>query len=436
MAPSADIPLTVLPLGQQRYSCHGCGDCCRDFTVQLRPADLAQLAEQRWEERLGERVTVEFRGQTYLRQRPDGACVFLQPDGKCRIHAEHGLAAKPLACQMFPWVLAPQEDRVQVGISFACQSVLGNQGAGMTSHLADLRRMAELVPELVPTRVLLVRGMQADPKEVAAVTRALDRWLSAEGVPLAVRLDGLAWLAQQLGRADFTKVRGDRLRELLDLLVTALPDELPLHPVEPATTAQCATLRQAAFFRLEDPKIGSMRATGRLRGVLGQYLRSRAFSKGRGALPAMGARWSDGATFAAVAAVPHALECPDLPALDELFTRWLRATVLGSRAWGSGYYGWPMVQGMQALALNAACALWLARAHAAARTAAAPSGVAPSAAAALDDRAAVVTLADLRAALGRVDRACGRAPWLGSRPEALRLRYLAMDDGLRRILRA
>ncbi len=436
MAPSADIPLTVLPLGQQRYSCHGCGDCCRDFTVQLRPADLARLAEQRWEERLGQRVTVEFRGQTYLRQRPDGACVFLQEDGRCRIHAEHGLEAKPLACQMFPWVLAPQVDRVQVGISFACQSVLGNKGAGMTSHLADVRRMAEQVPELVPTRVLLVRGMEADPKEVASVTRALDRWLSAESVPLAVRLDGLAWLAQQLGRADFAKVRADRLRELLDLLVTALPDELPLHPVEPATSAQCATLRQAAFFRLEDPKIGSMRATGRLRGVLGQYLRSRAFSKGRGALPAMGARWPGGATFEATAAVPHALDGPALPEVDELLTRWLRATVLGGRAWGSGYYGWPMVQGMQALALNAACALWLARAHAAARPEVGQSGSTASAAGDVAGSPTVVALADMRAALSRVDRACGRAPWLGSRPEALRLRYLAMDDGLRRILRA
>ena len=43
---------------------------------------------------------------------------------------------------------------------------------------------------------------------------------------------------------------------------------------------------------------------------------------------------------------------------------------------------------------------------------------------------------DVRAAVGRVDRASGRAPWLGSRPEAMRLSFLAMDDGLRRVLRA
>ena len=43
----------------------------------------------------------------------------------------------------------------------------------------------------------------------------------------------------------------------------------------------------------------------------------------------------------------------------------MRATVLGGRAWGSGYYGWPVVDGIQAMALNVACAAWLARALAA-----------------------------------------------------------------------
>jgi hypothetical protein len=70
------------------------------------------------------------------------------------------------------------------------------------------------------------------------------------------------------------------------------------------------------------------------------------------------------------------------------------------------------------LALNVACACWLARAHAAAGRRAEPA------------------LEDLRAAIGRVDRACGRAPWLGSRAEAMRMRFLRVDDGLRRVAAA
>jgi Fe-S-cluster containining protein len=248
VASSLSIPLKVLPLGSQRYSCHGCGDCCRDFTVQLRDADLEKLRVQAWEAELGE-VTVEFRGQRYLRQREDGGCVFLRADGKCRIHAEHGLEAKPLACQMFPFALAPDAREARIGISFACASVLANHGAGLASHLAEVRRMARDVPELGPSRTLLDASTEATPEEASAVADVLDRWLREGGLPLAVRVDGLAWLGQQLAAARFAKVRGPRLRELMDTLVDALPQELPLHPIDPATGAQRSARRPSSGWK-------------------------------------------------------------------------------------------------------------------------------------------------------------------------------------------
>jgi hypothetical protein len=76
-----------------------------------------------------------------------------------------------------------------------------------------------------------------------------------------------------------------------------------------------------------------------------------------------------------------------------------------------------MVDGLQALSINLACALWLARAHAAAHGRPAAS------------------LDDVRAAVGRVDRTSGRAPWIGGRAERARLAWLRIDDGLRRVLR-
>jgi hypothetical protein len=42
----------------------------------------------------------------------------------------------------------------------------------------------------------------------------------------------------------------------------------------------------------------------------------------------------------------------------------------------------------------------------------------------------------VRIGIGRVDRHAGRAPWLGSPVELVRLRYLRLEDGLRRVLRA
>ena len=220
------IPLTVLPLGEQRYGCHGCGDCCRDFTVQLRERDLERLRAQGWDRELGE-VTVEFRGRRYLRQREDGGCVFLRADGKCRIHAEHGFAAKPVACQLFPFTFAPDARSAKVGISFACASVLANRGPGRASHLGELRRMAGEIDELAPSRTLLDARTEATPEEADAAADVLDRWLSDSAVPFAFRIDGVAWLGQQLAGATFAKVRGARLRELLETLVGALPEVVP-----------------------------------------------------------------------------------------------------------------------------------------------------------------------------------------------------------------
>jgi hypothetical protein len=73
---------------------------------------------------------------------------------------------------------------------------------------------------------------------------------------------------------------------------------------------------------------------------------------------------------------------------------------------------------VQGLALNVACLGWLARAHAA------------------GEKQNIVTLDSVGEALGRIDRSSGRAAWLGTTAERLRLRYLAADDGLRRLVRS
>ncbi|MBM4112206.1 MAG: YkgJ family cysteine cluster protein [Phycisphaerae bacterium] len=427
------LPLQVLPLPSQRYSCHGCGDCCRDFTVQLSREDLERLERQRWSERLGEPVTIEFRGALFLRQRDDGACIFLQADGLCRVHGEFGFDEKPLACRIFPFSFAPQPDDVRVGISFACQSVRENRGAALGSHLEDLRRFQRNLPQAQrASRVRLAGSLDASDEEVHAVTSELASWLERDDVPFRERLDGLAWFAQQLMAASLERVRGARFRELVQLLVGALPQELAHHPIGAPTKRQGSLLRQAVFARTEDPKLAAPKRRGKMATVLSQLVRSRRFSRGRGRVPPIGLAWPRGATFEAIKATtpPGAGAVAESGAIEELIVRWLLATLLGGRAWGSGFYGWPMVDGIAALALNLAAVGWLARAHAAAaRSVAAPTSPPSSA----DGGAA--SLADARAAIGRIDRSAGRAPWLGGNAERLRLEYLARHDGLRRLVR-
>lgn len=427
------LPVLVVPLVSQRYSCHGCGDCCRDFTVELTAADRARLDAQRWQERLGEPVTVDFRGATFLRQREDGACVFLMENGLCRVHAEFGFDEKPLACRLFPFSFAPGTTTALAGINFACQSVRENRGAALGTHLESLRGFQKVLPEAQRSSVVrLTSKLEATAEEIDALQRVLDGWLARRDVPFEQRVDGLAWIAQQLMAAKLEGVRGHRFAELLQLLVSALPEELQHLPIEPPTARQRSLLRQAVFARTEDPKIPELEKRGRLRTVLSQLMRSRRFARGRGVLPDIGLVWPRGATFEALGRTSPPGASPEMERVDDLATRWMRATILGGRAWGSGFYGWPITEGVAALVLNLAAIGWLARAHAASRVMKASSQTAASAMTA----AGTTNWADVAAALGHIDRSAGRARWLGGSAERLRLEYLARDDGLRRLVRS
>ena len=198
--------------------------------------------------------------------------------------------------------------------------------------------------------------------------------------------------------------------------MSALPDELAHLPVESPHRGQRKLLRQAVFARTEDPKIRGMAERGKWKTAFGQFLRSRRWARAKGLVPRVGLGWPDGTGFAAVERVAPLGASSELPAIDELLTRYMRATLYGRRAWGAGYYGWPATLGLAAHIVNIAAVGWLARLHAAGRG------------------ADVAGILDLRAALSRVDRISGRAPWIGSAGERMRMRYLAMDDGLRRVV--
>lgn len=414
------LPILALELPGQQYSCHACGDCCRDFTVQLRDEDIERLDRQGWASELGGAPWVEFRGSRFLRQRPDGACIFLQDDGLCRIHARHGLQHKPVACRSFPLSVMPTADGPQQGLNFACRSVQRNLGAPLGTHLPDLRRIAEDAPETIGQArvVALLPGRPGSPLELRALAGVLDQWMGRDGLPIATRIDGLAWIAQALRHAKLASVKDDRFLELITTIIATLEGELEADPVVPATERQERMLRQAIFMRTEDPRLDRMKSDGFLRTAWRQWRRQRAFLKGSGTVPELRG-FASGVRFQTAELIPNPLhdaaEGHDEP-IDDLVSRWVRARLRGARTWGAGYYGFSAVEGLSALCVDVASAAYLARVHAAGRDASA-------------DR---VMLADMAAAVARIDRTAGRAPWLATSGERLRLSYLALDDGLRR----
>ncbi len=402
---------------EQRYSCHGCGECCRDFTIELRPSDFEKMNRQGWDQRLGESWWVSFAGRRWLKQRSDGACIFLGNDGRCRVHAEFGLQAKPIACQVFPFSFSPEPTRARIGVSFACTSVRKSDGESLAHHHAEIVRMQSEVHEATQPMSLpdLVRGVQATEEEVGIVESALDTWLGNDGLSGSLRLEGFAWIAQSLRVATLDRVRSSKLRDLLHTLVAAAPQELGLLDATPPSGRSMKLLRQAVFARMEDPKIARLASQGRVKSVLRQAVTSWRWSHAVGHLPNLGGNHQ--VRFSQVEGVSPIFAGPEARSIDELLRRWLRVSLAGGRAWGSGLYGLPINEGVALLALNAVCAAWIAQARAA------------------SESRTIVSWEDFSYAVGRVDRASGRAPWLGSSGERLRVQWMSLSDSLRKLAR-
>ena len=95
-------------LSPESFVCRQCGACCRwPGTVLLTAGDLEEipaglgLTPGQFIER--HTVLARNRAQLILKERADGACEFLDEDGRCRIYA-----VRPQQCRDFPatWSVA------------------------------------------------------------------------------------------------------------------------------------------------------------------------------------------------------------------------------------------------------------------------------------------------------------------------------------------
>lgn len=408
-------------VGDQRWSCHSCSDCCRTLVGHLFDDERDRLDQQHWRERLGVDPYVRVGRGSVLNKRPDGACVFLDENNRCRIHAEFGEAAKPLACRIFPFSVRPVRGGWQASLRFDCPSVVKSDGVPLAEHRPWLRELAERLEHRVGFAgevVHLQNRRIALPEEVEAFERRLRRLLHGDGMAIATRVVGIARIAGMLESATLPNVRGARFVELLDLLFAAASNESRTPPLPP-TGRQSGLLRQLAFAHAEHLSLREMRAPfpRRLARRWRQLRSARRFHRGRGEappLPGIEGR----ASFDEIERV-QAIELgsEDAAAAEKLVNRYLTARIEGRAVFGAGYFGWPMFVGFAALALSIAVTGWLARY------------------AAVSEGRARLTFFDVGRALGLVDRAIGRLPALGAVSERLRTSYLLKDDGAARLLR-
>ena len=418
MGESRSLPVIMPAALNQRWSCHSCGDCCRELVGHLFEADRERIDKQKWADRLGVAPYVRLGRGWALNKRADGACVFLDENGLCKIHAKHGEAAKPLACRIFPFSMRRTHGGWQVSLRFDCPSVTSSTGRPISEYHAWLGELAGQLRKYEKAPVKregadLNRRVAATREETDEVIRRFTEWIGNEELPITRRLIGASRITTTLGRATLGKVRGSRFAELLDLLFAALPGESAIEPVSP-TARQRGMLRQLAFAHSEHVSLAELH-----RGFLSragkrwqQLRRGRRFRAGKGIVPRLPGFDTD-VRFDEVESVQA--EPEQTGDMCDLLVRFITSRLEGRAVFGGGYYGWPVFTGLTALWLSVAAAGWLGCYVAAA-------GGRRS-----------TTFDDFARGIRIVDRAATRLPALGALSERARVKYLLNEDGVARL---
>lgn len=411
----------------QNWSCHNCGGCCREHQIDITEAEKKRIEHQSWDEsRLqhsGPFIVEVGRNHYRLAHREDGACVFLDDRGLCRIHAEFGEPAKPLACRIYPYAWHPAgKNRTATSLRFSCPSVVQNLGPAVTQQKSELQDLvsdvlANVDRDYDPPLIHLTQPH--GPQELSwadfhQFIAALDSSLADQSVHFAVRLmRTLSWL-ELVEQSQFETIREEKLTEYLELItgasVKAQPDnELPIH--RPSRLGRVLFRLISAQYMRHDTEADRRQGMSRR-----LELASAAFwfTLGAGTVPSLSTSSSAETAFPLEAPLKD-VKFSQLEGefggrggeFDELFARYFRVKIQGLHFCGPANFQTSLVDGFRSLALMYPVVLWLARIRCAGRR---------------DNR---LQLADVQASLAVADHNFAYSPALGSAGAVKRVAMLS-----------
>jgi Fe-S-cluster containining protein len=219
------------------FACTGCGECCRATDIgPIRRAEAERISArvEGFEERLIP-VTDEL---AVLAPDEDG-CAWLCDDGRCDIHARHGVDAKPGVCRQFPYRFTVDGDQVIASLDAECWDLARARAAGDADAAAARREMLaawgrDPVIEPVPPVRLADPFHELSREAWSDFARRVDEGLSAERDACAALVKALEacspappiWLDAALWRARFGPTFGLAGERQLTWLRGALSDQI------------------------------------------------------------------------------------------------------------------------------------------------------------------------------------------------------------------
>jgi lysine-N-methylase len=411
------LPVRSLPV-LQNWDCHGCSECCRVYRVIVSDEERIRIQGQGWENdsvlrgvQLMERDGW-FSKRYRLNHTADGACVFLDEKGMCRIHGKFGSEGKPLACRIYPFVLVPIGDHWRAGIRYACPSATGNLGRPVAAHQMAISEYAEgierrekLSGREIPVP-MLQRAQTVPWSDIVLLLRTFHGVVADKRRPLEWRLRKCLAIIDLCREARFDKITGDRFKEFLSVIGEGVNPEVPAHPAAVARPGWVGRIlfRQAlAIYARKDS--GTDRGVSR-HGRAALLWAAWKFASGHGRVPRLHARIPQ-TTFEQIEADTGPL--PDASA--NLLERYFQVKIESGQFFGPTNFHRRFWDGLESLIFTYPAIRWLARA--------------------LSDRPKEEAVA---LAVQIVDDNFGYNPLLGSRRQLIGMRMLARRGDLARLV--
>ncbi|MBN2063714.1 MAG: YkgJ family cysteine cluster protein [Sedimentisphaerales bacterium] len=364
----------------QGYSCLNCGHGCRSFMVPVSRKEREKISSRcDWQAQTGTDtlfIDLPLAGfeQGAIAKKADHRCVFLDSDNLCMIHRKYSLSAKPLACQLFPFVLTPFNGNLRVGLRFDCPGVCQGTGAKLSDNLPELNRLARILypdginaEQFTSSLPAISKRNHTNAETFDKINNAIIETFLKVGPEFKNKIYWLTIFASHLEKVKFQKVSSEDFTGLMSLLTEGTSREAEKYNTPGKVVSKRARVLfgQILYLLGHSPEVITLgEKTGfwqKLKARLKDSAEIRMTGRVSGPLPILQDNW-------------HSLDLSQIeqdygpmpPAAVNLLERYILSRLTGLNYCGLNYYGYSMADGLHCLALSISAVCWLARVNAAA----------------------------------------------------------------------